>query len=114
MSKPPCFNKWDAQLPLITKHPYRVSDADGLGPLCTATCTLEFPKKFQQQFIICEHWLGPMILGLDFSHNYQIGIDWFSTHQLHLHQGPNLLWYQTIHLSHCISIKYPHYPHHIY
>ena len=51
-------------------------------------CTLEFPKKFQQQFIVCKHLLRPIILGLDFSHNYLIGIDSFSTKQLHLHQGP--------------------------
>ena len=74
----------------MTNHLYRVNGADGnsLGPLGTATCTLELPKKFQQQFIICEHLLRPIILGLYFSHNYQIGIDWFSVHQLHLHQGP--------------------------
>ena len=32
--------------------------------------------------------LCPIILGLDFSHNYLIGIDWFYNNQLHLHQGP--------------------------
>ena len=29
-----------------------------------------------------------VILGLDFSYNYVIEIDWFLTNQLHLHQGP--------------------------
>ena len=74
---------------LITKHSYRVNGTDGnsLGHPGTANCTLEFPKKFHQQFLICEHLLRPIILGLDFSHNYQIGIDWFSANQLHLHQG---------------------------
>ena len=43
---------------------------------------------FQQQFIVCEHLHRPIMLGLDFLHNYLIGIDWFSTNQLHLHQGP--------------------------
>ena len=49
---------------------------------------LEFPQKFQQQLIVCKHLLCPVILGLDFSHNYLIGNDWFSTNQLHLPQGP--------------------------
>ena len=49
---------------------------------------LNFLKKTQQQFIVCEHLLWPVILGLDISHNYLIGTDWFSTNQLHLHQGP--------------------------
>ena len=66
---------------------FRVNGVDGnsQGPLGTATCTLEIPKRFQQQFIVCEHLFGPIMLGLDFSHNYLIGIDWFSTNQLHLH-----------------------------
>ena len=69
---------------------YRVNSADGnsLGPIGKTICILEFPKKFQQQFIICKNLLQPVILGLDFSHNYLIGIDWFSSNQLHLHQGP--------------------------
>ena len=85
-----CFNKLDPRPPLITKHSYRVNGTDGnsLGLLVLANCTLEFPKKIQQQFIICEHLLRLIILGLDFSHNYQIGIDWFSVNHLHLHQGP--------------------------
>ena len=91
---------------LITKHPYRVNSTDGnsLGPLGTATCTPEFPKKFQQQFLICEHMLRPIILGLDFSHNYPIGIDWFSTHQLHLHHGPqSIVVYDCTHFLLCIN-----------
>ena len=59
-----------------------------VGPLYITTCTLEFPKKFQEQFIVCEHLFRPIILGLEFSHNCLIGIDRFSTKQLHLHQGP--------------------------
>ena len=85
-----CFDKLDYKPLLITKCTYRVNGADGnsLGPLTTTTCTLEFPKMFQQQFIVCEHLLRPIILGLDFSHNYLIDINWFSNSQLHLHQGP--------------------------
>ena len=49
---------------------------------------MEYPRKFQKQFIICEHLLWTIILGLDFLHNYQIGINWFFNKQLHLHQGP--------------------------
>ena len=58
---------------------YKVNGANGnsLGPP---------GKQFQQQFIVCKHLLSPVILGLDFSHNYLIGIDWFSTKQFHLHQ----------------------------
>ena len=51
----------------------------------TTTFTLLLPKKFQQQFIVCKHLLCPIILGLNFSHNYLIGINYFSTNLLHLH-----------------------------
>ena len=62
-----------------------------LVPLGTTICTLEFPRKFLQQFIVFQLLLQPITLGLDFSHNYQIGIVWFSTKQLHLHQGPQFI-----------------------
>ena len=67
---------------------YKVNGVSGnsLGPL--GTTTLELPKKFQQQLIVYEHLFWPIILGLDVSYNYLIGIDWFSTWQLHLHLGP--------------------------
>ena len=48
----------------------------------------QIPNKSYQQFILCKNLLQPVILDLDFSHNYLIGIDWFSSNQLHLHQGP--------------------------
>ena len=51
------------------------------------TCTLKFPKESHQQFIVCKNLFWPAILGLDYSHNYLMGIDWFSSNQLHLHQG---------------------------
>ena len=75
---------------LVQTHTYRVDGVDGnsLGLLRTTTCTLEFPIIFQQQFIVCEHILCLAILGLDYSYNYLIGIVWFSTNHLHLHQGP--------------------------
>ena len=74
-----CFDKLQPKAALVPKHAYKANGANGnsLGPLRTTTCTLEFPKKFQQQFIVCEHLLHPIILGLDFSHNYLLGIDWF-------------------------------------
>ena len=50
-------------------------------------CILKFLKKFHQQFIVCKNLMWPVILGLDFSHNYLIGITWFSSNQLQLHQG---------------------------
>ena len=45
-----CFDKLDPKPPLITKCIYRVSGADdnSLDPLGTATCTLEYLRKFQQ------------------------------------------------------------------
>ena len=52
-----------------------------LGPIGMTTCTLEFPNKFQQQIIVYKNLLWPVILRLDFSHNYLIGIDWFSSNQ---------------------------------
>ena len=49
---------------------YKVNGANGniLGPIGMTTCTLEFPKKFQQQFIICEHLPQTVVLRLDFSY----------------------------------------------
>ena len=72
-----CFDKLDPTPKLTQTHTYKVNDANSnnLGPLGTTIYTLEFPRKFQQQFIVCEHLLQPIILGLDFSHNLQIGIN---------------------------------------
>ena len=85
-----CFDKLQTKSVLVQTHAYKVNGADisSLGPLRTTICTLEFPTKFQQQFIVCKYLFCPIILGLDFSHNCIIGIDWFSTNQLHLQQGP--------------------------
>ena len=84
-----CFDKLQPKQALIPKLSHKVNCANGnsLGPLKTTTCTLKFPKTFQQQFIVCEHLLCPIVLGLDFLHNCLIGIDWFSTNELHLYQG---------------------------
>ena len=54
-----CFNKLQPRPKLVETNIYKVNGADGnsLGPIGMTTCTLEFPKKFQQQFIIYEHLL---------------------------------------------------------
>ena len=41
---------------------YEVNGTDGnsLDPLGTTICTLEFPKKFKQQFIACKHLIWPL------------------------------------------------------
>ena len=85
-----CFDKLDPKPLLTATYMYMVNSADSnsLSPLDATMYTLEFPKKFQQQFIVWEHLLRPIILGLVFSHTYLIGIDWFSTKQLYLYQGP--------------------------
>ena len=85
-----CFDKLQCQPKLVRTNTYKVNSADGngLGLFGMTTCTLKFPKKFHQQFNVCENLLWPVILGLDFSHTYLTGIDWFSSNQLHLHQGP--------------------------
>ena len=95
------FDKIDPKPKLTQTHTYKISGANGssLGPLGTTICTLEFPMKFQQ-FIVCKHLLRPIILGLDFPHNYMIGTDWFSTKLLHLKQNLNPSKYQIPHLSH--------------
>ena len=102
-----CFDKFDPKPLLVTIHSYRVNGTDGnsLGPLGTANHTLEFSKMFQQQFIICEHLLRPIILGLDFSHNCLIGIDWFSANQLHLYQGLQSIVILAVHPFPYTSIK---------
>ena len=73
-----CSNRLDPKPVSIQTHAYKVNCVDGnsLGPLGTSTCALNSPKN-QQQLIIGEHLLCPIILGLDFLHNYLIGIDWF-------------------------------------
>ena len=54
-----CFDKLDPKPALIQTHMYKVNGANGnsLSPIGTATCTVEFPKKFQQQFIVCKYLL---------------------------------------------------------
>ena len=54
-----CFDKLYPKLTLIQTHMYKVNGANdnSLSLLVTAACTVEFPKKSQQQFIICEHLL---------------------------------------------------------
>ena len=83
------FEKLQPKLTLVQTNTYEVNCANGnsLGHIGMTTYALEFPKKFQQQFIICKHLLQTVILGLDFSYNYLIEIDWFSANQVHLQQG---------------------------
>ena len=76
-----CLDKLQPKPKLIQTKTYRVSDTDRntLGLIGMTTCILKFPKKSQEQFIICQNLLWPIILGLDFSHNYLIGIEGFSS-----------------------------------
>ena len=69
-----CFDKLQPKPALVQTHIYKVNGPGGnsLGPLRMTICTLEFRQKFQQQFIVCEHLLQPVILGIDFSNNYLI------------------------------------------
>ena len=71
-----CFDKLQPKPTLVQTHTIKVNGADGnsLGPIRMTACTFEFPQKFQQQFIVCKYLFQPIILGLDFSHNYLIGI----------------------------------------
>ena len=84
------FNKLQTQPKVVRTITYKVksSNRNSLSPIWMITCSLTFPMKFHQKFIVCGHLLWPLILGLDFSHSYLIGIDWFSSNQLHLHQRP--------------------------
>ena len=87
-----CFDTLQPK-PKLMQKTYRVNGTNwnSLGPIGTTTCILKFPKKFQQQFIIWKKLLWPVVLGLDFSHDYLIEVDWFSSDQLNLHQGPKSL-----------------------
>ena len=78
-----CLDKPQPKAKLVETKTWRLNSAEGnsLGQIGMTTCILEFPMKFQQQFIICENLLLPVILGLDLSYNYLIGIDWFSLKQ---------------------------------
>ena len=53
------FNKLQPKHILVQTCTYKVNGADGnsLGDIRMTTCTLEFPLKFQQQFIVCKHLL---------------------------------------------------------
>ena len=70
-------------------------------------------ESIQQQYIICVHLLWPVILGLDISHNYLIGIDWSSSNQLHLHQGlksiviSDPIWFP-LHVNQISTLTPPH------
>ena len=54
-----CFNKLQPKPTLVQTNIIKVNGADrnSLGLIGMTTCNLEFPKKFQQQFIICKHLL---------------------------------------------------------
>ena len=113
-----CFDKLQPKPKFLQTNIYKVNSANrnSLGPIGMTTCTFEFPKKFQQQFIVCKHLLGPIILGLDFSHNYWIGIVWFSSNQLHSYQGPKSIvkWDTSpfpLHVNQIYTL--PHPPPHI-
>ena len=91
-----CFDKLQPQPMIVQTNACRVNCADRniLGPIGMTTCILKFPQKFHQKFNVCKNLLWPVILGLDFSHNYLIGIDSFSFNQLHLHQGlKSIVWW---------------------
>ena len=60
------------------------ANGNSLDSIGMTTCTLEFPKKFQQQFIICKTFTFTYYFRI----NYLIGIAGFSSNQLHLHQAP--------------------------
>ena len=85
-----CFNKLQLKPKLVETNIYKVNGVDGstICPIGMTSYTVRFPKKFQQQFIIWENLVQTVILGLDVSYNYVLGIDWFSSNQLNLHQGP--------------------------
>ena len=53
------FDKLQPKSTLVQTNTYKVIGADGnsLGPIGMTTVMLEFPKKFQQQFIVCDHLL---------------------------------------------------------
>ena len=110
-----CFDQLQPKPVLVKTHVCKVNDADGnsLHSLGTTTCTFEFPKIFQQQFIVCKHLLYPIILGLDLSYNYLIVTDWFSTNQFHLHQGPQSivvldLHHFLLHINQISTLSTPH------
>ena len=110
-----CFDKLQPQPKLAQTSTYRVicANGNGLGPIEMTTHALKFTKKFHHQFIVCKHLLLPVILGLDFSHNYLIGIDWLSPNQLHIHQGPKSIARLDpapfpLHVNHISILPLPH------
>ena len=54
-----CFDKIQPKSRLVQTNMCNMNGAVGnsLGSIGMATCTLEFPKKLQQQFIVCKHLL---------------------------------------------------------
>ena len=98
-----CFDKLQHKSALVQKHAYKVNGANGnsLGPL---RITIYPHKKFPQQFIVCEHLLCPIIFSLD----------WFSSNQLHLHQGHWSIVILDLHHFLYLLTKFLHYLHHTY
>ena len=60
-----CIDKLQPKPTLVQTNICKVNGANrnGLGPIGMTTYTLEFHKKFEQQSIVWEHLLSPVILG---------------------------------------------------
>ena len=52
--------------------------------------------EFEHKFIVCKHFLHPVILGLDFTQDFRAGIDWNNQGQFYLHQDHKPLTYSRL------------------
>ena len=54
-----CFDQLQPKPALVQTHTYKVNGANSNShcPIRMTTCTFTFPKKYQQEFIVCKHLL---------------------------------------------------------
>ena len=69
-------------------------DESNLGPVEIIICSMTLDEhEFDHRFIVYIHVIYPIILGLDFTPDFNVGIDWNNQGQLYIHQDHKPLAY---------------------
>ena len=70
------------------------TDGSNLGPIRVVMCSLILgAHEFKHNFIVCKDLFCTVILGLDFSQDFRVEINWSKQGQLYLHQDHKPLTY---------------------
>ena len=65
-----------------------------MGPLGFLTCKLKINDKvYEHEFVVCEHLITPVILGIDFLRKFNINISWGEEGRIQLKTGTQDLVY---------------------